>query len=78
MWWNRGITDCIVIFPIQSVCHHVQSGTLYLGQAGYLIKTGLVSLTHKTVSINDRPVARWVSLGSVTRVGNSRRNIKHV
>ena len=23
------------------------------------------------------PVARWIKLGSVTRVGNGRRNIKH-
>ena len=35
------VTDCTVIFPAQSVCHHVQSGTPYLGQAGYLIHTGL-------------------------------------
>ena len=35
------VTDCTVTFPAQSVCHHVQSGTPYLGQAGYLIQTGL-------------------------------------
>ena len=29
-------------FPAQSVCHHIQSGTPYLGQAGYLVQTGLL------------------------------------
>ena len=27
------VTDCIVTFPAQSICHHLQSGSLYLGQA---------------------------------------------
>ena len=35
------VTDCTVTLPSQSVSHHVQSGSLYLGQAGYLFQTGL-------------------------------------
>ena len=35
-------TDCTVIFPAQSVCHHVQSGSPYFGQAGCVIQTGLL------------------------------------
>ena len=29
------VTDCVVIYPGQSVFHHVQSGSPYLGQADY-------------------------------------------
>ena len=36
------VTNCTLIFPAQSVCHHVQSGSPYLGQAGYMIQTGLL------------------------------------
>ena len=32
----------------------------------------------QAVKLIDRPVARQMKLGSVTRVGNGRRNIKHV
>ena len=35
------ITDCTVTLPAQSVSHHIQSGCPYLGQAGYLLQTGL-------------------------------------
>ena len=35
------VTDCTVTFPTQSVCHHVQSETPYLGQARYLMQRGL-------------------------------------
>ena len=35
------VTYCTVCFPTQSVCHHIQSGTPCLVQAGYLIETGL-------------------------------------
>ena len=37
-----------------------------------------VSLTDKPGSVTDRPVPRWMNLGSDTRVGNGRRNMKHV
>ena len=36
------VTDCTVIFPAQPVCHHVQAESPYLGQAGYMILTGLL------------------------------------
>ena len=36
------VTDCMVIFPAQSVCHQVQSGSKYLGQAECVIQTGLL------------------------------------
>ena len=35
------VTNCTVTFSTQSVCHHVQSGSPNLGQAGYLVQTGL-------------------------------------
>ena len=35
------VTDCTVTIPARSVSHHVQSGSPYLGQAGYLLQTGL-------------------------------------
>ena len=35
------VTDCTVTFLAQSICYHVQSGSPYLGQAGYLLQTGL-------------------------------------
>ena len=35
------ITDCIVTLAAQSVSHHVQSGSPYLEQAGYLLQTVL-------------------------------------
>ena len=34
------VTDCTVTLPAQSVSHHIQSGSPYLGQARYL-QTGL-------------------------------------
>ena len=36
-----------------------------------------VVLTNKMESVTDRPDARWMQLGSVTRVRNGLRNIKH-
>ena len=36
------VTDCTVTLPIRSVSYHVQSGSPYLGQAGYLLQTGLL------------------------------------
>ena len=35
------VTDCTVPLPAHSDSHHVQSGSPYLGQAGYLLQTGL-------------------------------------
>ena len=35
------VTDCTVALPGLSVSHHVQPGSPYLGQAGYLLQTGL-------------------------------------
>ena len=35
------VTDCTVISPAESVCLQVQSGAPFLGQARYLIETGL-------------------------------------
>ena len=35
------VTNCTVISPEQSVYHHIQSGTPYLGQVRYLIQPGL-------------------------------------
>ena len=35
------VTDCTVTVPARSVSHHVGSGSPYLGQAGYLLQTGL-------------------------------------
>ena len=35
------ITDCTLALPAWSVSHHIQSGSPYLGQAGYLVQTGL-------------------------------------
>ena len=35
------VTDCTVTLPAQLVSHHVQSGSPYLGQARYLLQTGL-------------------------------------
>ena len=32
----------------------------------------------QAIKLTDMPVARWMNLGSVTRVGNGHRNIKHV
>ena len=36
------IIDWTVCFPAQSVCHHIQSGSLYLEQARHVIQTGLL------------------------------------
>ena len=69
------VTHGTVTLPAQSVSHHVQSGSPYLGQDGHLLQTGLVSLT---VKVTNRPVARGLKLGSDTRVCNGRRNIKQV
>ena len=70
----------MVIFQEQSVCHHIQSETPYLGQDGNLIQTAcfIIIITHKAGNVTDRPVARWIKIGSVTRVTNGRRNIKHI
>ena len=35
------VTDCTVTLSGLSVTHHVQSGSPYLGQAEYLLQTGL-------------------------------------
>ena len=35
------VTDCTVTLPVRSVSHHIQSESPYLGQAGYLLQTGL-------------------------------------
>ena len=35
------VTDCTVTLPAQSVSHHIQSGSPYLGQAVYLLQTVL-------------------------------------
>ena len=35
------VTDCTVTLPTQSVCLYIQSGSPYLGQAGYLLQTDL-------------------------------------
>ena len=35
------VTDCTVTLPTRLVSHHVQSGSPYLGQAGYLLQTDL-------------------------------------
>ena len=35
------VIDCTVTLPARSVSHHVQSGSPYLGQAGYLLRAGL-------------------------------------
>ena len=35
------VTDCTVTFSGLSVSHHVQSGSPYLEQAGYLLQTGV-------------------------------------
>ena len=37
-----------------------------------------VVLTDKVESVANMPVARWMYLGSVARVRNSHRNVKHV
>ena len=37
-----------------------------------------VKCNRQVFNLKDMPVARWMDLGSVTRVGNSRRNLKHV
>ena len=73
----------MVCFHGQSVCHQVQSGSPYLGQAGYLIQACFINrqagkCNRQAVKLTKSPVARWMNLGSVTRVGNGRRNIKHV
>ena len=49
-----------------------------------MIRTSLEGLqtslevNQQALKLTDRPVARWMNLGSVTRVGNGHRNIKHV
>ena len=35
------VTDCTVTLQAWLVSHHVQSGSPYLGQAGYLLQIGL-------------------------------------
>ena len=36
------VTDCTETLSVRSVSHHVQSGCPYLGQARYLLQTGLL------------------------------------
>ena len=47
------VTDCTVIFPAQSLCHHIQSESPYFGQAGNMIQTLL--LTDRAGSVTDGP-----------------------
>ena len=53
------VTDCTVTLPVPSVSHHIQSGSPYLGQARYLLQTGLFD--------------RGLKLGLDTRVDKVRR-----
>ena len=35
------VTDCTITLPALSVSHHVESGSPYLGQARFVLQTGL-------------------------------------
>ena len=49
------VTNCMVIFPAQSVCHHIQSGLPYLGQAVICDTDRPVASTDKAGSVTNRP-----------------------
>ena len=78
------VSDCTVTFPAQSVYHHIQLGSPYWDKPDTCYRQACLINRHsgkcnrQAVKLTGRPVARWMKLGSDTKVGNGRRNIKHV
>ena len=74
------VTDCSVTLPatlhqVQSEVHILDKPDTWYWQA-CLINQQTRKCNRQAVKLTERSVARWLKLGSDSRVGNSCRNIK--
>ena len=78
------VTKCMVCFPAHSLFgikysrdrHISDKLDTWYRQACFINQARKCHWQH--VKLTDRPVARWMNLGSVTRVRKGRRDIKHI